>query len=293
MTEKNMVQKKSPLGRGLDALISTEEVKVNGASSISEIPVNKIKANAGQPRREFDQEALKELSASIAEHGIIQPITLRKMNDGTYQIIAGERRFRASQMAGLTSIPAYIRTVNDENTLEMALIENIQRQDLNAIEVALACRNLIDSYGLTQEQLSQKIGKSRTSITNFLRLLNLPSAIQLGLQEHRIDMGHARALLPLEDRDRQMEIYNMILEKGLSVRQVEELARTSGQKKPVKTPKQKNDALLEPLMKNLTSYFNSPVKIKCNDRGKGNISIPFKSQKDMDRILMILDRLKD
>lgn len=287
-----MAQKKSPLGRGLDALIPAEQPRSGGASSISEIPVSQISANTGQPRKEFDKEALQELAESIKEHGLIQPITLRKMGNSLYQIIAGERRFRASQIAGLTTVPAYIRTADDENTLEMALIENIQRQDLNSLEVALACRNLIDNYGLTQEQLSKRIGKSRTSVTNFLRLLNLPSGIQVGIQERKIEMGHARALLSVDDSDLQMDIYRQILEKGLSVRQVEELVRMAAQKKTAKKEKQKPDETLVPLMKNLTSYFNCPVKIKCNERGKGNISIPFKSQKDMERIMMILDKLK-
>ena len=192
------------LGRGLDALISTEEVKTQGSSSIHEVPVSQIKANPNQPRREFDQTALQELADSIAEIGIIQPITLRKMEDDTYQIIAGERRFRASQLAGLTSVPAYIRTADDENVMEMALIENIQREDLNSLEIALAYQHLIEQYGLTQERLSERVGKKRATIANYLRLLKLPAQIQVALQNKEIDMGHARALLTLDNPTTQM-----------------------------------------------------------------------------------------
>ncbi|MBR6482582.1 MAG: ParB/RepB/Spo0J family partition protein, partial [Bacteroidaceae bacterium] len=190
------VQKKFPaLGRGLDALISTEDVHTGGSSSINEISIEKIKANPNQPRREFDAEALSELADSIREIGIIQPITLRKMDDGTYQIIAGERRWRASQMAGLKTIPAYIRTADDENVMQMALVENIQREDLNAIELALAYQNLIEKYDLTQDQLSEKVGKKRATIANYLRLLKLPAQVQVALQNRQVDQGHARALL--------------------------------------------------------------------------------------------------
>ncbi|MBR3985261.1 MAG: ParB/RepB/Spo0J family partition protein, partial [Bacteroidaceae bacterium] len=195
-----MATKKYPsLGRGLDALISTDTVKTEGSSSISEIAISQIKANPNQPRREFDPEALQELADSIKEIGIIQPITLRKMDDGTYQIIAGERRFRASQLAGLTTVPAYIRTADDENVMEMALIENIQREDLNSMEIALAYQHLLEEYSLTQEKLSERVGKKRTTIANYLRLLKLPAQIQVALKNRELDMGHARALLALEN----------------------------------------------------------------------------------------------
>ena len=220
------VHKKYPaLGRGLDALLSTEDVRTQGSSSISEVDINDIKANPNQPRREFDEQALQELADSIREIGIIQPITLRDMGDGTYIIIAGERRWRASQLAGLTRIPAYIRTVDDENMMEMALIENIQREDLNSMEIALAYQHLIEQYDLTQERLSERVGKNRTTITNYLRLLKLPANIQVALKEHRLEMGHARALLPLEDPKLQMRIFADIERDGLSVRKVEQMVK--------------------------------------------------------------------
>ena len=209
--------KKFPaLGRGLDALISTDdELHTSGSSSISEVPVSKIKANPNQPRREFAAEALNELAESIRQIGIIQPITLRKMDDGTYQIIAGERRWRASQMAGLSSIPAYIRTADDENMMQMALVENIQREDLNAIEIALAYQNLIEQYDLTQEKLSEKVGRNRATIANFLRLLKLPAQVQMALQNKEMDQGHARALLGLSKPSLQVILFNEINEKGI------------------------------------------------------------------------------
>ena len=185
-------------GRGLDALIDTGDIQTQGTSNLNEIAINLIEANPNQPRREFDEGALKELAASIREIGIITPITLRQTADGKYQIIAGERRWRASQMAGLKSIPAYIRTAEDDNIMEMALVENIQREDLNAIEIALAYQHLSESTGMTQERISERVGKSRTSITNYLRLLKLPAQIQMALKNKEIDMGHARALLSLD-----------------------------------------------------------------------------------------------
>ena len=219
------VHKKFALGRGLDALISTEEVRTSGSSSINEVELSKISVNPNQPRRDFDPEALQELADSIAEIGIIQPITLRKISDDSYQIIAGERRFRASQMAGLTTIPAYIRTADDENVMEMALIENIQREDLNSLEIALAYQHLLEQYEMTQERLSQRVGKKRTTISNYLRLLKLPAPIQVALQKKEIDMGHARALLTLEDPKTQIKIFEEILKHHYSVRKVEEMVK--------------------------------------------------------------------
>ena len=216
--------KKFPaLGRGLDALIQTDTVQTEGSSSINEIPLSQIHPNPNQPRREFDSEALQELADSIREIGIIQPITLRKIDDGTYEIIAGERRWRASQMAGLKSIPAYIRTADDENMMEMALIENIQRQDLNAVEIALAYQHLLEQYELTQDRLSERVGKKRATITNYLRLLKLPALIQMALQNREIDMGHARALLSLDNPTLQLQVFAEIKRDHLSVRKVEEL----------------------------------------------------------------------
>ena len=198
--------KRNALGRGLDALITMDEVKTEGSSSINEIELSRIYPNPDQPRREFDPDGLAELASSIRELGIIQPISLRQTSDGSYQIIAGERRFRAATMAGLKSVPAYVRTAEDETMMEMALIENIQREDLNSIEIALTFQKLIEQYNLTQERLSERIGKKRTTIANYLRLLKLPAEIQMGLKNRRIDMGHARALLGIDDPATQLKI---------------------------------------------------------------------------------------
>ena len=221
----NISNKGNALGRGLDALISTDTVKTSGSATINEIAIDQIEANPNQPRHEFDQEALEELAVSIRELGIIQPITLRQVADNRYQIIAGERRWRASQLAGLTSIPAYIRTVNDENIMELALVENLQRQDLNAIEIALAYEHLLEESGMTQERISERVGKSRTAITNYLRLLKLPAQVQMALQKKVLDMGHARALLSLESPSQQIKLFKDIIKNNYSVRKVEELVK--------------------------------------------------------------------
>lgn len=290
--------KKSALGRGLDALIMMEEVKTGGSSSINEIELKKISPNPDQPRTEFDPEALAELSASIRELGIIQPITLREISTDNYQIIAGERRYRASLLAGLETIPAYIRSSNDENVLEMALIENIQREDLNAIEIALAYQNLIEQYNLTQERLSERIGKKRTTIANFLRLLKLPADIQMGLKDKKIDMGHARALIPVENPTAQLKIYEDILANELSVRRVEELVKAFNAGKNIEDLSKKStkkNAIPEEyaiLKKHLSKYFKSKVQFAINDKGKGKISIPFKSEEELERIISIFDGLK-
>ena len=295
-----MAQKKYPsLGRGLDALISTDTVKTEGSSSISEIAISLIKANPNQPRREFDAEALQELADSIKEIGIIQPITLRKMDDGTYQIIAGERRFRASQLAGLTAVPAYIRTADDENVMEMALIENIQREDLNSLEIALAYQQLLEQYGLTQERLSERVGKKRTTIANYLRLLKLPALIQVALKNKEIDMGHARALLALDDPKTQIRIFNEIQAHGYSVRKVEEIVKAlaSGQSvesngKKIHPTGSKLSEEYVMLQKHLCGFFGSKVQLSCTSKGKGKISIPFNNEEDLERIMEILDSLK-
>ena len=232
-----MAQKRNALGRGLDALLSMDDIQTGGSSSINEIELSKISVNPNQPRREFDSTALQELADSIAEIGVIQPITLRQISDDEYQIIAGERRFRASQMAGLTSIPAYIRTADDENMMEMALIENIQREDLNSVEIALAYQHLLDQYGLTQERLSERVGKKRTTIANYLRLLKLPAPVQMGLQNKQIDMGHARALVALDNPKLQMKVYEEILEHGYSVRKVEEIVKSLSEGEAIKSGK--------------------------------------------------------
>ena len=220
-----MVMKRSPLARGLDALITMDDPKTGGSSSISDIELSKIQPNPDQPRSDFEEETLEELATSIRSLGVIQPITLKETGTDKYMIISGERRYRASLMAGLERIPAYIKTAADENVVEMALIENIQREDLNSIEIALAYQKLIDSYGLTQEKLSERVGKKRATIANYLRLLKLPAEIQVGLKDKKIDMGHARALLPVEDPEVQLALYEQILVDGLSVRNVEEIVR--------------------------------------------------------------------
>ena len=293
------VRKKFALGRGLDALISTDEVKTEGSSSINEIEISKISVNPNQPRHEFDPIALQELADSIAEIGIIQPITLRKLSEESYQIIAGERRYRASQMAGLQTIPAYIRTADDENVMEMALIENIQREDLNSLEIALAYQHLLEQYELTQERLSERVGKKRTTIANYLRLLKLPAPIQVALQNKEIDMGHARALLTLEDPKTQIKIFEEITKHGYSVRKVEELVKALSEGETVKSgnkkiapKKMKSPQEFDILKKHLSDFFQTKVQLSCTEKGKRKISIPFNNEEDLERIMEILDKLK-
>ena len=288
-----MAQKKYPsLGRGLDALISTDTVKTEGSSSISEIAISQIKANPNQPRREFDPEALQELADSIKEIGIIQPITLRKMDDGTYQIIAGERRFRASQLAGLTTVPAYIRTADDENVMEMALIENIQREDLNSMEIALAYQHLLEEYSLTQEKLSERVGKKRTTIANYLRLLKLPAQIQVALKNRELDMGHARALLALDNPIEQIRLFEEIQTFGYSVRKVEELIKKKKEKTAAKKDEKRTASDYDILKKHLANFFQTDVQLTCNAKGKGKIAISFKNEEELERIIGMLDKLK-
>ena len=279
--------------------ISTEEVKTSGSSSINEIELSKISVNPNQPRREFDPIALQELADSIAEIGIIQPITLRQLNEDSYQIIAGERRYRASVQAGLRTIPAYIRTADDENVMEMALIENIQREDLNSLEIALAYQHLLEQYELTQERLSERIGKKRTTIANYLRLLKLPAQIQVALKNREIDMGHARALLALDDPKTQIRIFNEIQAQGYSVRKVEEIVKalTSGETidsggKKIKPKGSKLSEEYTILQNHLCGFFGSKVQLSCTTKGKGKISIPFNNEEDLERIMEIFDSLK-
>ena len=292
-----MAKQKFTLGRGLDALISTEAVRTSGSSSIGEIEIGKIFANPNQPRRDFNEEALQELADSIKELGVIQPITLRKMEDETYQIIAGERRFRASQLAGKTTIPAYILKADDEDTMEMALIENIQREDLNALEIALAYQQLIEQHNLSQEQLSKRIGKGRATIANFLRLLKLPAAIQVALKEKRIDMGHAKALLSLTSHSDQINLFHEIESNSYSVREVEEMVRRMKDGEEQKPAAQKNvadkkqDAAYHQLKKQLTNFFQTPVQMTCTAKGSGKISIKFRNEQELERIITIFDKL--
>lgn len=291
-------KKYNSLGRGLDALISTDAVRTQGSSTINEIAIDQIEANPNQPRREFDDEALQELAHSIREIGIIQPITLRQTAENRFQIIAGERRWRASQLAGLKAIPAYIRTIKDENVMEMALVENIQREDLNAIEIALAYEHLLEGSGMTQEKVSERIGKSRTAITNYLRLLKLPAQVQMALQKKEIDMGHARALLALDSPALQIKLFKEILKNGYSVRKVEELVQTlkngddieSGKKKII-ARNQLPEEFCE-LRNQLASFLNTKVQMTCSPKGKGKISIPFANEAELERIMNLFDKLK-
>lgn len=296
MTKKS----KSTLGRGLDALLSNDylSVETSGSSQINEIPLVDIIPNSEQPRTIFEEETLSELAESIQHVGIIQPITLAAIESGEapYKIISGERRFRAAKMAGLLTIPAYIRTVEDEQMMEMALIENIQREDLNAIEIALGFKKLIDVYGLTQEALSARVGKQRTTISNYLRLLRLPAEVQMGLKDGKLDMGHARALLSLEDTELQLEVYERVVEEKLSVRQVEELVKaynigTLPGKISEKTNSSGHLSEFEILTQRFSSLFGTKVKMTCNDKGKGRITIPFSSEKQLEEILSLLDKL--
>lgn len=280
-----MTIKRNALGRGLDSLISVKDIQTGGSSAINEIRIDDIKPNPNQPRRSFDEESLGELAASIKELGVVQPLSVRDMGDGTYQIIAGERRWRAAGIAGLNSVPAYVRSASDSEVTEMALIENIQREDLNAIEVALAFRNLIDTYNLTQERLSERLGKKRATIANHLRLLKLPAEIQLGLRDHKLDMGHARALLSVENPKQQLKLYNLILKEGLSVRKVEELAKKYSEEKEVERIKKEQGYDFAPLQKKLTDRLGSKVKISGNAQGKGSITISFANREELASII--------
>lgn len=290
-----MAIKRNALGRGLDSLISMDDVQPSGSSAINEIAIDLIKPNPDQPRINFDEEALEELATSIRELGIIQPLTLRSAEAGTYMIISGERRYRAAKLAGLDTVPAYVRTANDSELTEMALIENIQREDLNAIEIALTFRKLIDQYNLTQERLSERIGKKRATIANFLRLLKLPAEVQLGLRDKAVDMGHARALLSVEKPTMQLKLYNEILKKGLSVRQVEQRAKEmneEGGTEPKAPAKKENNADYDVLKQHLSKSFGVAVSFACNKDGKGKISFPFKNEEELERIIRIFDTLK-
>jgi len=291
-------KKYNSLGRGLDALISTDAVRTQGSSTINEIAIDQIEANPNQPRREFDDEALQDLANSIKEIGIIQPITLRQIADNRFQIIAGERRWRASQLAGLKALPAYIRTIKDENVMEMALVENIQREDLNAIEIALAYEHLLESNGMTQEKVSERVGKSRTAITNYLRLLKLPAQVQMALQKKEIDMGHARALLALDSPALQIKLFKEILKNGYSVRKVEELVQALKSGEDIESGKKKIVArnqlpeTFNALKNRLASFFNTKVQMTCSAKGKGKISIPFANEEELERIMNAFDKLK-
>ena len=293
--------KRNALGKGLGALIEDAgNVRNDGSrnSSIDEISMQYIETNPFQPRTEFDEEALNELAESIKQIGIIQPITVRKVGDNKYQLISGERRFRASQIAGLKAIPAYVRTADDQGMLEMALVENIQREDLDAIEIAISYQRLIDEFKLTQESMSDRVGKKRSTITNYLRLLKLPAEIQLGIRKKMLSMGHARALINVDDANDQLYLFEQIINDGLSVRKVEELVRNIKEEPEETTPdvaeqktrKEPATTAYNDLEKHLASFFNTKIEFKRGDKGNGKIIIPFKSDEDLERIIAILDK---
>ena len=291
--------KKSALGRGLSALLEHTETDITGASiqgeresavlgSIANIGLESIEANPFQPRPRFENAALDELAESIRQHGIIQPVTVRKMGNGTFQLISGERRFRASQLAGLTEIPAYVRLANDQTMLEMALVENIQREDLNPIEVAISYKRLIDECDLTHEGLSEKLSKSRSNITNFLRLLKLPAEIQMALQKGNISMGHARALIGVDDHQKQLEIFERIINEVLSVRDVENLARKAKKVNLDPSIVESQKQFYNTARQNLAHNLNAKVDLKFLPKGNGKISIEFTNEHDLNRLIALL-----
>ncbi len=295
--------KKQSLGRGLSALLENARTDITTSTvgdnapvvgTIATIPVQNIEVNPFQPRTHFDESALKELSESIQQHGIIQPLTVRKLGYDRYQLISGERRFRASQIAGLLSVPAYVRVANDQNMLEMALVENIQREDLDAIEIALSYKRLLEECNLTQDALSEKVSKQRATITNYLRLLKLPAEIQLAIRDRSVSMGHARAIISVENKDKQLEIFYRITEEGLSVRQVEELAR--GEMKPkmkFRKNKSANPAALsfndQKVITDLNKLFPSGVHLKRSTRGGGVFTFSFKTEQEFEQFISYFD----
>src|SRR5574344_1685774 len=284
-------------GRGLDALIDTGGVHSQASSNLHEIELSQIEPNPNQQRRAFEQDARQEVANSIHEIGIIQPITLRQVDGGKYQIIAGERRWRASQLAGLTAIPAYIRTVKDEGVMEMALVENIQREDLNAIEIALAYEHLSETTGMTQEKISERVGKSRAAVTNYMRLLKLPAQVQMALKNREIDMGHARALLSLDSPSVQIKLFKEIQKNGYSVRKVEEMVKMLNSGEDVQTAKKNIASKVQlpeefnMLKDRLASFFQAKVQMTCSPKGKGKISISFANEEELERIMNALDKL--
>jgi ParB family chromosome partitioning protein len=297
--------KKKALGKGLSALLNdsvnvlpaekpaarTVVSETGGLGSVNEIKVAEIEVNPFQPRTDFDQQALQELADSIKLQGLIQPITVRRLSVGKYQLISGERRLRASKLAGLVTVAAYVRTANDQQMLEMALIENIQRENLNAIEVALSFQRMIEECNLKQDELGERVSKNRSTVTNYLRLLKLPPAIQASIRDGVISMGHAKALITIEDPDKQLFLHKQIIDEGLSVRKVEELARLI-QKSGLKKPQAKNQQMpfqVQKIQDDLASKFSTNVKLKIGNGGKGSIEIPFLSEDDLNRILEMLD----
>lgn len=282
--------KRNALGRGLGALIDDAgQEKTIHADTINEIDINLIEVNPFQPRTNFDENSLIELASSIKELGIIQPITVRKTEDDKFQLITGERRYRAAQKAGLKRIPAYIRFADDQAMLEMALVENIQREDLDAIEVAISYQRLIEECKLTQENLSERVGKKRSTISNYLRLLKLPAEIQLGIRDKQISMGHARALVNIENAKEQLKAYYKVIDDGLSVRKTEELIRKINNPEIGKKPKKNLPEEFEQVKKHLSDHFSTSVDLKRSNKGSGKIVISFSSDDDLERIMEILN----
>ena len=295
----SMQNKKRGLGRGLDAILQSPETDITSsdisgnyvAGAVAELNIDFIEANPFQPRTDFDETALNELSESIKIQGVIQPVTVRKMGRDKYQLISGERRLRASKMAGLKTIPVFIRVANDEQMLEMALIENTHREGLNAIEVALSYQRLIEECNITQEELSEKVGKDRSTVTNFLRLLKLPPEVQVALRDGFISMGQARAIINIDDKTKQLIILKEIIDKDLSVRQVEELVRSLNTKN-VKTKKQKNvlpEAFIYKV-DSLSKALDAKIKVDRNSKGKGSLTISFKNDEDFERLISIINK---
>ena len=294
-----MTIKRNALGRGLSALLENTETDITSktdiggsptiAGAVANIPLEKIEANPFQPRTDFEQEALQDLANSIREQGIIQPVTVRKLGYDKYQLISGERRFKASAIAGLQHIPAYIRIANDQAMLEMALVENIQRENLNAVEIAISYKRLIDECLLTQEELSKRVGKNRTTVTNYLRLLKLPAEIQIGIRDGKISMSHARSIINIDDEATQLKIYREIINNQLSVRSVEELARIASPKNKIGNSKLPLSFELKRIQDDLTSRFETKVELKNEKNGKGKIVVQYFSDDDLRRILNLLN----
>jgi ParB family chromosome partitioning protein len=295
--------KRNALGKGLSALLenASTDITTNNRSNtelgavvgaVTNLPLNQVEANPFQPRSHFEEQALSELAESIKLHGIIQPVTVRKMGYDRFQLISGERRFRASQLAGLETVPAYVRVANDQAMLEMALVENIQRENLDAIEIAISYKRLIDECSLTQEQLSEKVSKQRSTVTNYLRLLKLPAEVQLGIREKKISMGHARALINVEKADDMVDIYHQIMENDLSVREVEELTRDKKKIEP--RLKHKNltgdlDERYKDKIKSLSKQYGAKIELKSNTQGEGKLIIPFTTEDELNRLIDALD----
>lgn len=300
MASNNPNKKREALGKGIRSLLEHIDSDLNTTSgalkqnvvkesaAIERIPLNKIEVNPKQPRRDFDEQALKELSHSIKLHDIIQPVTVAKVASGKYQLISGERRWRASKLAGLKDIPAYIRKANDQELLELSLLENLQREDLNAIEISLSYKRLMDECEFTQEQVADRMGKERSTITNYLRLLKLPPDIQVAVRNAKISMGHARAIISLNNVEQQLFVFNQVIKSGLSVRQVEELVRKVNKSEKAdkqKTAKTKLPPAYQQLEDKLASHFSTKVKLMRGRNGKGSISIDFYSDDELNRIL--------